>query len=643
MTNSPYVRSALAQVALELASPLIRETLLNEPDFREEYGFWEDAVLTFDDSGVSVQRHELFDAIRKIFSGESETEVTDTDGRKWRLNGDSKIEGQSPILPGFSLSNFAALSPDRDTRLRALDQAASAVNLPASARDGWHNVLSERALDDEEVNGFHSDVRETPVHRVQSIRGEIIKGESGISSYAPCSRRYFERLIGAYDGSASIRDYAVGKGRRLFEQLSAWRPYDGFLFSLFLSSHSALTAEISVEHLGTEDLVRTFDFLTRHGDRISQLGAIEVGLRVLRERPEIEPALIRLIQQIRDDDIDGAASGFKLLSALFHLVDGELSRTRLLSPEPPFYRRLASLSQAALIHRQLVNSGVGIDPFCEWAFSSRRDHWYSQSLTDMRLEPRWDPGLAAASQLKAYFLGRIMIAAKDFERNIKGGELHDLVLGTKPGSLHSLTLSESPRPFLPGPLEGAEDGLDSLPAKLSEAISEAIKVQLGAEEVTSSSFIALVNSARIFRVDSDQAGLAAEALKLGGHRLANVEDRSQLLATLQGLATVAAVTRSSVLADELRILAGRYRRDPQYPLSIREDVWICLVAAASRADLNDWRDYVGDWLTELAFGNLAGDDGKVLHLCLQYLCHAVPELWVSCGRADAAVMAFNDR
>ena len=48
--------------------------------------------------------------------------------------------------------------------------------------------------------------------------------------FVPRSRRYFERLVGAYDGSASIRDYAAGRGRQLFQQLSAWRPYDGFLF-----------------------------------------------------------------------------------------------------------------------------------------------------------------------------------------------------------------------------------------------------------------------------------------------------------------------------------------------------------------------------------------------------------------------------
>ena len=68
---------------------------------------------------------------------------------------------------------------------------------------------------------------------------------------------------------------------------------------------------------------------------------------------------------------------------------------------------------------------------------------------------------------------------------------------------------------------------------------------------------------------------------------------------------------------------------------------ICLVAAASHADLDNWREFVGDWLTELAFGDLEGGDGQVFKSHLQCLCHAVPELWVSYGKADAALMAFN--
>ena len=640
MTNSPYVRSALAHAGLGLLSPLIRTSLLEEPNFREEYGLTTDAVLSFGDSGVSIQRSDFFDAVRGILSGVPVNKVADTDGKTWKLENISE-KGELPSIAlsrgkeRLILSDLAALSPDKTIRVRSLDEAASEVNLPSGARDAWHSILAERTLDNEEIDAFHKEFRDTPVHMARSIRGEIEKGQSSASSLVPQSRQYFERLVGVYDKSASIKDYAAGIGKEFFEQLSAWRPFDGFLNSLFLSSHSALTAEIGVEHLESEDLVRAFDFLENPGDRISQLGAIEIGLRVLPERPELESVLIRLVEQIRDDDADGSASGFKLLSALFVLIDGELSRTRLLSAEPPFYRRLAALSQAALVHRQLVSSGIDINKFFEWAYSHRAEQFYMQSLADMRAEPRWNPDLASASQMKADFFGRIMIVAKNYEENIKGTGLFDLILSDKPGSLHSL--SEFPRPYLAGPLEGAEESLNILPADLSEAIEK----QLGSEEVGPSSFIALVNSALIFRVGSDQAELAANALKLGSYRLANVEDRSQLLAILNGLATVAAVARGCALADELRILTRRYRRDTEYALSIEEVMRICLVAAAGRADLNDWRDFAGDWLTELAFGELEGDDGKVLHSHLECLCHAVPELWVSCGRADAALIAFN--
>ncbi len=640
MTNSPYKRSVLVNGALEFAPPLIRKSLLEDQTFREAYGVKVEAILSLGDSGVSIQRSELFEAVRKILSGGTVKEVADSEGQKWKLQ-DNAGEGEFPNLTltrgeeRMILPDFAVLSSDSSIRLRSLEKAASDVNLPSSERDAWCNILKDRALDDDEVDAFHNEFRDTPVERARSIRSEILAGQIKISSLIPSSHRYFERLVGAYEGSASIRNYATSSGRMILDQLSKWRPYDGFLFSLFLSSHSSITAEINVDQLGSEDLVRAFDFLDKYGDRTSQLGAIEVGISILPSRPEIEPVLIRLVKQIRDDDVDGRASGFNLLSALFIFVDGELSRTRLLSAEPPYYRRLAALSQAALIHRQFVNSSVDIDKFSEWAFNNRAEQYYMQSLADMRLEPRWNPDLAVASQMKENFFGRIITAAKNHEQNIKDDELSNLVLAIKSGSLHSP--SDFYLPYLPGPLDGVEASEYTLPTEIRELIEK----QLGAAEVGPSSFIALVNSALIFHVGADQAELAARALKLGSYRLANVKDRPQLLAILNGLATVAAVARSHLLADELRILVRKYRRDSQYALSIKEAIRISLVAAASRANLNDWREYVGDCLTELAFSNLEGDDGAVLYSHLKCLIHAVPELWVSCGRADAALIAYN--
>ena len=640
--NSPYVRSELAKMALDLAPPLIRDTLLEESGFREEYGFIPDPILSFPNSGVSFQRSSLYDAIRKVLSGAKEKKVTNTKGQKWRLKNISK-KGE---WPNFVLSRgkqclplrtFTALSPDRDTRLRFLDEAASDVNLPTSASDPWRNILSERALGDDEVDALLGEFRDTPVAKVRSINRDVKTGQGSISSLVPTSRRYFERLVGEYDGSASIHSYASGSGRKFFNQLSAWRPYDGFLYSLFLSSHASLTEEINIDQLNSGDLVRAFDLLDKHGDRISQLGAIEIGLRILSSKPDIEQALIRLIEQIRDDDVNGQTSGFKFLSALFCFVDGTLSRTRLLSEEPPFYRRFVALSQAALIQRQLVNIDIDIDLFSEETFSNHGGQHYLQSLADMRLEPRWDPDFATAAQMKADFFGRILIAAKKYEQNITGSQIYDLIFGDSAGSLQSL--SHPFYSYLPGPLEATEDTQHTLPPEFAEVI----ETQLGAEEVGPSSFPALVNFSLIYRIGTDQTELATTALKRSNHHLRNIKDKSQLVAILGGLSTVAAVARSPALADELQILVRKYGRDATYKLSIQEAIKICLVAAASRSELSEWTEFVGDWLTELAFGDLKDDEAQEFYLGLNWLCHVVPELWVSCGRADAALLAFKDK
>jgi hypothetical protein len=637
---NPDIRSILANAVLESAPPLIRKTLLEDQDFRREYSLEADAVLVLGNSGISFQRSDLFEAVRKFFSGTLVEKVTDTNGQIWELiNTGEEGELPRPTLSrdnqNFTLPELVELSPDSSTRLQYLQEAAFDVNLPGRVTEFWRNILKDRALLDDEVDLFRCDFRETPIAKMRFIHDEIVSGQINFSTLVPPSRRYFERLVGAYDGSLSIRDYAAGNGRVFLDQLSQWQPYYGFLYSLLQSSHSLISAEITIDHLSDEELHSAFDFLIKHGDKLSQLGAIEVGLRVLPSRPDIEPFILDLAKQIRDDDVEGRMSSFKLLSSLFVFVDGELSRIRLFSTTPPFYRRLAALSQAALIQRVLINTSVDIDKFGISVLNSRADQYYMQSYADMRVEPRWNPDFASAQQIKADFFGRIMLAGKKYEQNITKSELSDLILGTQPGSLHSLIPFFFP--YLPGPLEGVLDSQSSLPTEFAAIIEE----QLESKEVGPSSFIALVNSALIFHIGTDLADIAAKVLKLGNYRLTKLENKDQLLSILNGLATVAAVSRSKVFADELRILVRRYRRDLEYALSIEETMRICLVASASCAELNEWREYVGDWLTELSLSDLKDDEGEFFLSHLRCLCHVVPELWVTCGRADSALVACN--
>ena len=636
--NDPEALSGLADAALHLAPPMFREPLLS--DFSEKYELKTYQAASFGTPEVRFQHSGLCAAARKALSGKSSAHVTDENGRKWELKNINRKDqlpelmllhedGMYPLSLGFTM-----LSSKRK-RLRFFEEFASAFNLPEDARDKWRSTLEKRAIEERDIQAFENDFINTPVNMEQSIHGIPARGTIDVSFLIPSSEKYFERLVGRYDGSATVENYAAVSARNLFLKLSAWRPYEGFLLSLLLSSHSALTDEIQVEHLDADTLARAFDFLEKHGDRLSQLGAVEVGLRVVQSRPEIEAALVKLVEKVRDDDVNRESSGFRHLQALFCLVDGELSRTRLLSSKPPFYRRLAALSQAALINRQMANSRADIDSFCQSALLIRSAENYVQSLVDIRLEPRWIPGLWTPVQIKATFLGRIMAAAVRYKQNIENPELYDLVLGTGPGSLQSVGV-----PFyhyLPGPLEGNLELAASLPPWAGIAIEE----QLNSDELSPLSFGALVNSGRNFLIGHHQTELAVRALKRADYRIANLQDRSQLISVLNGLAAVAATARSRDLADELRILVRKYRNDVQYPVQVAEDIQICLMAAASRTSPDEWRAFVSDWMMELAFGEMRSEDGELLRLQLLYLCRIVPELRVSCDKVWAALNAYN--
>ena len=638
MKNSPHVTSVIANLALDYAPPSIRETLIEDSDFRSEHELPIDATLMLAD--VSIHLSALTGAVRSVLTGKSSEEMIDNDQRMWQVR-NTNPEGKLPNLVMYSDVErtlppiLTALSPDKKTRLRSFDQAVNDINLPSCASGKWREILSRRALIDEEFYDLNGEFRNTPIAIAEAIVGEITAGKSPISTLVPPSRMYFERLVGKYDDSPSIREYAAGCCKSHFDQLSKWRPIEGFLLSLLLSSHATLTDEMDVDRMSSEELSKAYEHLITEGDRISQIGAIEVGLRVLPSRPVLEEPLIRLIEQIRDENVEGSPNSFKLLSSLFCFVDGELARIRLLSDTPPFYRRLAAMSQAALIHRQLVPSSVDMDGFCAWMTENRRFQHYLQSLADMRQEPRWEPRFAAPSQMKSEFIGRIMNSAVRYGKMDKNSPIYDLFYSESSNSLRKY--SDLFYAYLPGPLEGAEIQQSNLPSNFAESIKD----QLVSKRTGPSKFAAFVNFGLVFGLNDELSQLVVHALRSANYRLRNVEDRTQLVAELSGLAVVAAATRNTELADTIRIVVRRYRADAEFALTIQETANICFVAAASRSELNAWTDYVGECMTELAFGELQIDEGLECYAYLIGLCHAVPELRLTCGRADAALLAFN--
>ena len=634
MGGDAQVRALLVGAALDYLPPIVRECVLANSEFRRRHGIQAQCILSFGDSGISMRRSVLTGALRKVLSGVWERKVIDVDGRRWRLRCRKDGDGlpKLVLLRGRKQETLSlgllSLSPDTAVRLRMLETAAAAVNLPRDVAEAWRLKLHERALEDEEVTAFIDDVSHTPVDAAMSIGREALTGTLQVSTLVPGSRRYFDMLVGPFDGSLDARAYAAGTARGVFSRLAKWNPWNGLRYSLFLSAHAALTAQIGIERLEPEDFMEVLRFMEARGDTLSQVGVVEIGLRVLDERPEIAPVLVSLVERIRDDNPEAEGSAVGMFSALFHLVDAEFSRRRMFSKEPPYYRKLAASAQAALIQQQLVGSGVDQSTLRDWAWARSGWQFEMQAYSDMRREPRWDYRFGAPSQVKAECVGRIVVAADEWRSAVSGHPQLSAAIRRLPECLQ-----DPERMLFVGPLEGnavARTGPKS-------SMSDEIEKQLRAERVTPLSFVSLVNAVLFFQVNAKLLGLAVDAMARTRYRLRDVETRRQLFSVFRGLAVAAAICRNRTLADSVRKAVRRYRNDLQWRLTAGEALEILMIAAASHDDLEGWMDFVGDVFTDIAFEDLQEDEKNVVAVFIQSACEITPQLWTRCGKADAAV------
>jgi hypothetical protein len=116
--------------------------------------------------------------------------------------------------------------------------------------------------------------------------------------------------------------------------------------------------------------------------------------------------------------------------------------------------------------------------------------------------------------------------------------------------------------------------------------------------------------------------------------------QDQAFALLAGLATVAAVTRSPELADQVRILTRVLRRRGDVDILAMDASRICMIAAAAHRDLLPWCKFVGEWLVEISFESLKRDDAQRLILNIETICKLQPRLWRTCAKAHAACRAI---
>jgi hypothetical protein len=626
---------ALAAAAMRALAPGLRAAVLERSEFRERFGLANEAVIDVGSIDAQFLRSELFDAARQVLSHAAPSiQVRSRQGDAWSVMTASphgiKLarEGTACVLP-----EAACLSPDAAARQNWFKQACDCPPLE-SRLAAWRELLAQRALSDSELQPLLSDLRIVPWRVCTSIRRVLASGSFGPAEVVPADLRYFDLLSSPPENGVGLREYIAAAVAAHVRSLIGHYNGEGLKMAFLLGSHSGLAEVVDFADVEREQVVGAFAWIASHGDRVSQVAAIECGLRWLGDWPELESSLVSMARDIAADDPDDPGGRLQLASSLVALVEGEVARRSVARERPPFWRRLVTTAHAGTLEREILSRGLDRGGVAKWALEGGGALYYLQTLVDLRQEPRWFPDFIAPHQLKAEWIGRVWSAAEKYRASVPVGELSEILWGESPTSIKSQLVF--PDAWLPGPLEGGVEAVRDLP----EELEAQIRASLEAEELTPVSFYGLVNASLLLRVDSRLSGLAAQGLRRVGYQLRQVGVSESPFPLLHGLAKVAAVTRSAELAGEVRILVRAVRRGGSKRLSPEAYARIALVAVAAHSEKGEWINSFGDWLGELAFSEMTVQEAVNLQSDVHMLLHIEPDLWGTCGRAEAALAAF---
>lgn len=614
MANSDSMRAYMASNFINLFPSLVRAELLSDSELLEEIGLATDATVSFGDKDIAFSRSALFQAIRSAFKNtEEEYFLEDVKGNPWSLRNHL---GERPT---FSLSkgeerliseSFWPLCTDVDRRLSLFDQEAKEKSLSKQDLERWRVVLSLPVISDNDVSDLLLDLDFSPSHIDALLRQEFHGSLSNISTLVPNDIRYYERLVGKYCGSKNIEEYCSCELKQYFDSRIEIGMTDN---ELLICMHKSISRVVSTGLVDEASYLSLANRAIETCHPILLVSCLEIGiLKFADSSGSTLKVLFECISSVKTSE------NLRLFHSMAVFVDGELARLQIFRGMPPFYRRLASLTQSALIVKVALEEGVAFDKVEQWAAQQRGLYFFCQSFIDLIEEPRWLPIYLTSEQLINELYGRVSNACQEAD-NCELVEYFqkELMSGSRL-NLHS---------FLPGPLEG-----NSTPAVLPEEISNLLS-EYNDSEASLESFRVLMNSAPFWKIDDEYLERAVNLLQSAQHKLAAVNDKDSVYQVLNGLAQVACITRSRKLAKSVMILSRLYRDYIDVNSEPEKYLAIGVVAGAAFEDKDGWSEYIGQWCSELVYLPISEDAIERVELMIERLCILEPYLYYTCSQA----------
>lgn len=637
-SNLEITEPAENSVLLGILPMFLRRKLVDERNFRQRIGFEVEELVTYGENIVFI-RSLFFERVSEALSAEGgESEIEDQVGKKWFLSNEKTSNDRVALKiandrESFFASGFFVFLPDGSERLRELDFVLSEHGFPLTGLSEWRALLTERTLTFDELENFSQDIMKTPFAFLKVFRRKIESTNISAEDMIPKDIEFFENLSGKSDLN-TLPDLVNEVVSGVVADYLAWDDEEGPRMALSLCSHPSISNKIAISGIKEQQLFELAEWARDHGDVFSKVGSIEVALSVAHNSSKLTRVLDNIVQQIITLDPEDNSGPLQLMMSFIVLVESEISRARVLKHWPPFRRRLSTFALAALLARE-AEKRVDVAHLSAWVMENHGFRFYVQNLIDLRAEPRWLPDYVSPSQLKQELLGRLHNVVKSVPGGLSEGPLRESL--DPQNSESEFNRARTIKSSFPGPLEGSDLSLRN---PIPEELEDALDRSLSGGKLTAESITVLINTTGLFRVGSEKAEKAVEAIKTSNFRFAENMDDAEQFSFVHGLAEVASRLRSENLAKSVRAVARSHREESSNDRRYSEEIIICLVAAGAFEDFDAWKAFVGEWVNELCFrveAKFAGDLGYSVEI----MCSVEPRLRSKLGVGLAALASVQ--
>lgn len=608
---------AVARAAYGLIPEGLQHELSLSSAFQERAGLTQTTRITFGPDGPTVEAARLLEVVCQLHAGGARAKLQDLEGNSWTVA--LTLEGAEAILSRnsrkFSFKLAYAVSPSGDLRVRSFRDDADFADFMAGEAAEWRRRLEERALTDDEVLELDRELRSGPRRIAAELHGLLRQPSVTPRTLVPGERTYYERLIGGPGESVDVIAFLEGPASDVVQRRLQAGTDEGLASVLLLSAHPQAARALQKA------------VLARHGhvpppDPFSRVGYIEY---LATSAPPDRREVLARTRELLDGGEDFTAH-CELVSALFMMVEAEFMRVGLFDEEPPFWRRLAALAHAAVLFRLMEPPFRQDASFREFLVEHSQLAFALTTILDMRREPRWWPSYGTGRQFRTELLGRIyaaltlLLQEDDPDNAAIEAERDALLRELDAPSLFML---------LPGPCEGGIAPTAELDANLRASIEEGLRAEPPSVEALHQVFV----HSLVFNPDLELARLAANALQRMAEKGHDPTAIAPVASLLPQLAGVAAVSRDSDLADQVRVLCRVARRQDPPQIKPSSEFEACVMAAAARVEPASYASALSEWLEELCHGPLPRADASHIARCLKLIGYREPTLWPSVAPA----------